>query len=221
MGVGDYFRNLSQLFKSAKQREHEKERQRRQAFRRAEIALDDVKAKIKNLEREGKDAWSQARELIKTGQKAAAQRGLVKYRGTQVMAVKLDQKRFAFEQSLMQLEMAKTDNSFAKALDLMAAVTDINPEKVDDVLVSVDMKRTEQGEVDKLWQKEYQRFMEGAEGALEDFVPSLEELSAQLEDEAAQEIGTNESETAKGELAENIEEGRERIRKLLEEEDSK
>lgn len=221
MGVGDYFRNLSQLFKSAKQREHEKERQRRQAFRRAEMALDDVKAKIKNLEREGKDTWSQARELMKTGQKAAAQRAVVKYRGTQVMAVKLDQKRFAFEQSLMQLEMAKTDDSFAGALALMAAVTDINPEKVDDVLVTVDMKRSEQGEVDKLWQKEYQRFMEGAEGALEDFVPSLEELGRQLEDEAAQEVGGAEGETTKGELAENIEEGRERIRKLLEEENSK
>ena len=221
MGVGDYFRNLSQLFKSAKQRQREKERQRRQAFRRAEMALDDVKTKIKSLEREGRDAWVQARELMKTGQKAAAQRAIVKYRGAQVMSVKLDQKRFAFEQSLMHLEMAKTDNSFAEALDLMAVVTDINPEKVDDVLVSVDMKRSEQGEVDKLWQKEYQRFMEGAEGALEDFVPSLEELGKQLEDEAAQEVGGAEGESAKGELAENIEEGRERIRKLLEEENSK
>ena len=221
MRVGDYFRNLSQLFKSAKQRQREKERQRRQAFRRAEMALDDVKTKIKSLEREGRDAWVQARELMKTGQKAAAQRAIVKYRGAQVMTVKLDQKRFAFEQSLMHLEMAKTDNSFAEALELMAVVTDINPEKVDDVLVSVDMKRSEQGEVDKLWQKEYQRFMEGAEGALEDFVPSLEELGKQLEDEAAQEVGGAEGESAKGELAENIEEGRERIRKLLEEENSK
>ena len=221
MRVGDYFRNLSQLFKSAKQRQREKERQRRQAFRRAEMALDDVKTKIKSLEREGRDAWVQARELMKTGQKAAAQRAIVKYRGAQVMTVKLDQKRFAFEQSLMHLEMAKTDNSFAEALELMAVVTDINPEKVDDVLVSVDMKRSEQGEVDKLWQKEYQRFMEGAEGALEDFVPSLEELGKQLEDEAAQEVGDAEGESAKGELAENIEEGRERIRKLLEEENSK
>ena len=221
MRVGDYFRNLSQLFKSAKQRQREKERQRRQAFRRAEMALDDVKTKIKSLEREGRDAWVQARELMKTGQKAAAQRAIVKYRGAQVMTVKLDQKRFAFEQSLMHLEMAKTDNSFAEALELMAVVTDINPEKVDDVLVSVDMKRSEQGEVDKLWQKEYQRFMEGAEGALEDFVPSLEELGKQLEDEAAQEVGGAEGESAKGELAENIEEGRERIRKLLEEENTK
>ena len=221
MGVGDYFRNLSQLFKSAKQRQREKDRQRRQAFRRAEMALDDVKTKIKSLEREGRDTWVQARELMKTGQKAAAQRAIVKYRGAQVMTVKLDQKRFAFEQSLMHLEMAKTDNSFAEALELMAVVTDINPEKVDDVLVSVDMKRSEQGEVDKLWQKEYQRFMEGAEGALEDFVPSLEELAKQLEDEAAQEVGSAEGESTKGELAENIEEGRERIRKLLEEENSK
>jgi len=221
MRLGDYFRDLSQLFKSTKQREREKERERRQAFRRAEMALDEVNAKLKALEKKGRDAWAKAKELTRTGQKAAAQRALVTYRGTQVMAVKIDQKRFAFEQSLLTMEMAKTDGDFARALSLMAQVTEVDPDKVDDVLVTVDMKRSEQGEVDKLWQKEYRRFMEGAEGALEDFVPSLEELGAQIEDEAAQEIGTAENGSASAELSEDIEKGRERVRKLLDEEDAK
>jgi hypothetical protein len=221
MARGNYFRKLSNLFKSQKQREREKERQRRQAFRRAEMALDDVKAKLKSLDREGKETWEGARELMRTGQKAAAQRAVVKYRGTQVLAAKLDQKRFAFEQSLMCLEMAKTDRSFASALELLATIVDIDAEKIDDVLVTVDVKREEQGEVDKLWQKEYQRHMEGAKEALEDFVPSIEELTKQLEDEAAQEVGAVESELAKGDLADKIEEGRARVRKLLDEEDTK
>jgi len=221
MRLADYFRDLSQLFKSTKQREREKERERRQAFRRAEMALDEVNAKLKGLEKKGRDAWAKAKALTRTGQKAAAQRAIVTYRGTQVMAVKIDQKRFAFEQSLITMEMAKTDGDFSRALALMAQVTEVDPDKVDDVLFTVDMKRSEQGEVDKLWMKEYRKHMEGAEGALEDFVPSLEELGAQLEEEASHEIGIMENGSTSTELLQDIEKGRERVRKLLEGEDPK
>jgi len=219
MSLADFFKSASDLFKSAKQREQEKARHRRQAFRRAERALDDVNAKLKGLEKRGKDAWSQARDAMKSGEKAAAQRHLTQYRATEVLAAKVDQKRFAFEQSLINLEMAETDGQFADALNVLATVVDIDPEKHDDVLTTVDMKRCEQADVDKLWQKEYERHMEGAEGALHDFVPSIEDLAKQLEDEVAEEVGTPDKTPGEGELADKIEEGRARVRKLLDEED--
>jgi len=221
MTLGDYFKNLSNLFKSQKQLAQERGRRRRQAFRRAEMIMDNIGTRLKNLERDANAAWNNARELMKSGQKAAAQRNLMKYRSIQIMMVKLDQKLFAFQQCLMELEIAGTDEETAKILDLIAKIVNIDPEKVDDVLTVVDMKRAEQGEVDRLWQKEYQRHMEGAEGALEDFIPSMEELSKQLEDEAAQEIGEVESESTRGELAKKIEEGRIRVQKLLDEENEK
>ena len=56
MSVADFFKSLGDLFKSAKQREQEKTRARRQAFRRAERALDDVSSKLKELDKRGKEA---------------------------------------------------------------------------------------------------------------------------------------------------------------------
>lgn len=221
MTLGDFFKNAADLFKSSKRREQEKARVRRQAFRRAQRALEDVNVKLKELDKRGKDAWGQARDLMKSGEKGGAQRALVQYRATQVLAAKMDQKRFAFEQSLISLEMAETDNQFTSALNVLAAVVEIDPERVDNVLLSVDMKRTEQGEVDRLWEHEYQRHMEGVRGALEDYVPSMEELARQLEDEVAEEVGSTETTPAQAEIADKIEEGRSRVRKLLDEESDK
>jgi len=221
MSLGDFFKHLGDLFKSSKQREQERTRVQRQAFRRAERAMEEVTTKLSGLEKRGKEAWRQARELAKSGEKAAAQRSLVQYRATQVLAAKLDQKRFAFEQSLVSLEMAGTDRDFASALNVLATVVDIDPERTDDILLAVDLKRGEQGEVDRLWQKEYQRHMEGVKGALEDYVPSMEELARQLEDEVAEEVGGAETTPGQAEVADQIEEGRARVRKLLDEESDK
>jgi hypothetical protein len=216
--LGDYFRNASNLFKSTKQKEKEKARERRQATRRAEMALDDVKQKLKELDRDGKKAWDRAREALQGGRKAAAQRELTAYRAKQVLASKIDQKRFVFEQKLTDMEMAKTDVAFTDALRTMATVVDIDPETVDDVLLEVDTKSREQGEVDRLWQKEYRQQMEGVQDGLEDFVPTLDDLSKQLEDEVAEDVGTSESSAEERELGDQISEGRERIHNLLDEE---
>lgn len=218
---GDYFRTVCNLFKSAKQKEKEKRRERRQATRRAEMALDDVKEKLKELDRDGKKAWEQAREALQSGRKAAAQRGLTAYRAKQVLASKWDQKRFVFEQKLTDMEMATTDKALVDALRVLATVVDIDPEKVDDVLLEVDTKSREQGEVDRLWQKEYRQQMEGIQEGLEDFVPSLDDLSKQLEDEVAEEVGSRESDAGEHELGDQISEGRQRIKNLLDEEGKK
>lgn len=216
--LGDYFKNAANLFKSTKQKEEEKRRERRQAMRRAEMALDEVKQKLKELDQAGKKAWGRAREALRDGRKAAARRELTAYRAKQVLACKIDQKRFVFEQKLTDMEMAKTDNAFTDALRTLATVVDIDPEKVDDVLLEVDMKSREQGEVDRLWQKEYRQQMEGFQEGLEDFVPDLDELSRQLEDEVAEDVGTGESDLAEHELGDRISEGRRRVQDILDEE---
>lgn len=219
--LGDYFRTASNLFKSTKQKEREKTRERRQATRRAEMALDDVKLKLKELDRDGKKAWERAREALQSGRKAAAQRELTAYRAKQVLASKIDQKRFVFEQKLTDMEMAKTDAAFTEALRTLATVVDIDPEKVDDVLREVDMKSREQGEVDRVWQKEYRQQMEGIQEGLEDFVPSIDDLSKQLEDEVAEEVGSRESDAGEHELGDQISEGRQRVENLLDKEGKK
>ena len=67
---------MGNLFKTKKQRERDERKERRRAFRDAENRIDDVKDRIRTMERAAKKDWEQAREAVKAGQKAAAQRGL-------------------------------------------------------------------------------------------------------------------------------------------------
>ena len=57
--------------------------------------------------------------------------------------------------------------------------------------------------------------MDGAEGSLEDYVPSVTEMNKQLEQEAAVDVGGGTAERVSNELADRIKSGRERVNKLL------
>ncbi len=78
MGIGD-------LFKSKKEREKEVRKQRRKAFRDAESAVDAVKDRVRGMKSERDKAWAEARQYLKDGNKAAAQRSLQGVRANEVM----------------------------------------------------------------------------------------------------------------------------------------
>lgn len=214
---------LKDLFKSARERDKDKERKRRHAFRAAERVVDDVKDRVNKFKKESEVVWAEAREYRKAGQKAASLRALQSYRANQIMGQKLEMKRWVYEQLVTKLELAKSDEAFTNALGLIDTVVAIDPEKVDDVLSTVEDKLGEQVDVDRIWEKMYGKEMEGVKGAMEDVVPSMDELEKQLEDEAAEEIGDKttaikESTGTGKSVAEKIGEGRARLKKLLEEE---
>lgn len=205
------------LFKSKKERERDERRDRRHAFRQAENAIDDVKDRVKSMEKESKKQWDTAREALKSGQKAAAQRALTSYRASQVLSTKLEQKRWVFEQYMTKMQAAQTDNQFAAALGALNQVIKIDPERVADVFDSAQDILGEQVDADRFWDKLYGKEMEGATGALEDHIPSMAELSGQLEQEVAAEVGgatapASASQAIDGRLAA----GQERVKKLLE-----
>lgn len=205
---------MSNLFKSRAQREKEARREQRRAFRQAENAIEDVKDRIKQMAREAEKQWAQAREALKSGQKAAAQRLLVSYRAHQVLIMKLEQKRWVFEQYFTKLQAARSDQQFSDALAAINKVVNIDPEKVADVFEASQDMLGEQVDTDRFWQRLYEKETEGASGALEDHIPSLDDLSRQLEAEASAEIGGT-SETAGRELDDRVQAGQQRIRKLL------
>jgi hypothetical protein len=206
---------MSLLFKSRKEREREERRDRRHAFRQAENAIDDVKDRVKQMDKEARKQWDQAREAMKAGQKAAAQRLLTSYRAAQVLMTKLEQKRWVFEQYKVKLESAQTDQQFVSALEAINRVVKVDPERVADVFEASRDILGEQGDADREWAKMYEKEMEGASGALEDHIPSLEEMSKQLEEEAAAEVGGQASERVAGRLDERIDTGQDRVKKLL------
>ena len=214
MGFGD-------LFKSKKEREKERNRQRRKAFRQAESAVDAVKDRAKKLKKERDKSWLEARQYLKDGQKAAAQRCLQSCRANEMMISKLDQKQWVFEQLLTKLELAKTDQDFSQSLSAINAVIEIDPEQVADVLDEVQDKLGEQVDTDKIWEGVYDKEMEGVAEKMTDVIPSLEDMETQLADEVAAEIGetrpaSESAERAEGTIKEQIGEGRRRLKDLLE-----
>ncbi len=206
---------MGNLFKTKKQRERDERKERRRAFRDAENRIDDVKERIRTMERDAKKQWEQAREAIKAGQKAAAQRHLTSYRAAQALMTKLEQKRWVFEQYLTKMEVARSDQEFADALAAVNKVTQIDPERVADVFETSQDILGEQMDADRFWSKLYEKEMSGAEGSLEDYIPSMDELEKQLESEASVEIGGEAVQRAGGEIDEQIKSGQDRVKKLL------
>lgn len=207
---------MVKLFMSKDERRKQERRERRRAFREAERAVDGVKDRIQRMERESKKQWEQAREAMKSGQKAAAQRLLTGYRGAQVLMTKLEQKRWVFEQYLSKMEMAQSDQEFSNALASVNKVVHIDPDHVADVFEASQDLLGEQVDADRFWSRLYSKEMDGAQGALEDHIPSLDEMTQTLEQEAAAEVGDGSAREVNGVLDERIASGHDRVKKLLE-----
>ena len=192
-------------------------RERRRAFRDAENAKQDVIDRQKRLEKEAKESWDRAREALKNGEKAAANRALTAARAAQVLSMKLEQKRWVFEQYLTKMEVAQSDNQFADALGQINKIMRIDPERVEDVFGAAQDVLGEQVDADRFWNKMYETEMAGANGALQDRIPSFEEMSAELEQQVAAEVGGGAAPAAAGsEIDRRISEGQRRVKDILE-----
>ena len=205
---------MGMLFKSKREREKDQRRERRHAFRKAENAIENVQDRIKTLEKKSKEQWDKARQELTEGHKAAANRLLVGYRAAQVIMVKLEQKRWVFEQYIEKLHAAGSDAEFAAALAAVNKIMAIDPDKILDAFDDSTDLLAEQSDADSQWNKLYEKEMEGAGENLQDHIPSLDELSAQLDREAGNKI-SEKSAQSNPELAERINNGRQRVEKIL------
>ena len=176
------------FFRGKKEKERAERREKRHALRKAEGAIDEVVERIKRMEKDADAEWERAREATKEGKQAAAQRALTSYRSAQVLITKLEQKKWVFKQVLMKLETAGTDAEFANALAAVNKVTNINVEMVEDVFDEAGDLLAEAGDTDKFWAQMYGKEVEGATGALQDHIPSMEELEKNIQEEVAGKI---------------------------------
>jgi hypothetical protein len=209
---------MGRLFKSKKERERDDRRERRRAFRKAENAVDDVKDRIREMEKKAKVQWDGAREALAEGRKAASSRLLTSYRAAQVLMVKLEQKRWVFEQHIEKLRAAESDTEFANALAKINDIMQIDPDKVIDTFDDSAELLSEQGDADRAWNKLYEKEMEGAGDDLQDHIPSMDDLAAQLEAEAGAGTGAaSEAPAAKADsgLDGRIASGRQRVDSIL------
>jgi hypothetical protein len=212
---------LGDIFKSKSDIEKEERKKRRKSFRDAEGAIDAVKDRIKAMKDERDRNWQEARACLKEGKKAAAQRSLQSVRASELMIDQLEKKRWVFEQLTTKLELAKTDQDFAAALNAINTVIKIDPDQVADVLDDVQEKLGEQLDIDKIWNKTHDKEMSGVE-ALSDSVPSVEDMMSMLNDEVAADVlgpkvvASNAESAGGSSVAEEIGLGRRRLNDLLE-----
>ena len=178
------------FFKTKKEKERAERREKRHALRRAEGAIDEVVERIKRMEKDAEAEWERAKEATREGKQAAAQRALTSYRAAQVLVTKLEQKKWVFKQVLMKLETAGTDTELAKALAAVNKVTNINVEMVEDVVDEAGDLLAEAGDTDKFWAQMYGKEVEGSKGALQDHIPSMEDLEKSLQEEVAGKIAS-------------------------------
>lgn len=181
MGIGD-------LFKSSREIEREKERNIKKAMNNAHKALETVKTRGKTLREERDKAWNDAREKLKQGQKAAAQRLLRSVQANDVMLQKLDRKAWVFSEYVTNLEMARTDEAFAKALGKLNVTMKINPDLIASTLEKTDMMLEDQADVEAIWDEKYGDSMNNL--ALNDTITSEADYMTMLENEAAGSIGS-------------------------------
>ncbi len=213
---------LSDLFKSTREIEREKAHSRRRALRDVESATDTVKEEIATLKKDRDAAWAQAREYLRDGQKAAAQRTLQSVQSCELMMGRLEKKLWVFNQLALRMKMAKTDQEFANALEKLNRTLEIDPDRMADVLGDVDDSLSEQVDVDKNWDKRYEKEMNGL--AQSDAVPSMEEMMGSLEKEVVADVAGGaaiagavpaaEAKASVG-IADGIGEGRRRLKALM------
>ena len=176
------------FFRTKKEKERAERREKRHALRQAEGTIDEVTERIKRMEKDADAEWERAKEATREGKQAAAQRALTSYRAAQVLITKLEQKKWVFKQVLMKLETAGTDADFAQALGMMNKVTNINVDMVEDVFDEAGDLLAEAGDADKFWAQVYGKEVAGSTGALQDHIPSMEELEKNLQEEVAGKI---------------------------------
>jgi len=174
------------IFMTDDERKAAQKKRRRKALREAENAIDLVKDRCASLKAERDAKWAEARECVKHGQKAAAQRALNVVRFNDVLLIQLDQKRWVFENIITKMESAETDVSFAEALGTLLKVNTVDPDRIAEVLDEAAGKTDELAEVNKIWNKEYGKQMNGI--AASEAVAGIDEMLAAVTKEAAAEI---------------------------------
>jgi len=70
----------------------------------------------------------------------------------------------------------------------MNKVTNINPDLVEDVFDEAGDLLAEAGDTDKFWAQMYGKEVAGSTGALQDHIPSMEDLEKTLQEEVAGKI---------------------------------
>ena len=209
------------VFKSKTEQEREERRKRHQNERKVEQDIENFTEAIAKLTEERTIIWNQARELLKSGRRAEAQRTLLFYKKFDIVINKLEKQKFFLKCQALQVSTTGNVNKTLYDIMTMAADHDIDPNKLAEGLNDVQMIVEEILDSDKVMNKAFDKDLDhmAQEVAAGDISYKDDELMAALENECAAEVlGPKVADTSLSDKPvshEDISAGAERLKKIL------
>ena len=186
MGISESFSNL---FKTKQEREKELRRRQRRAFTKAEDAIDTVNSSINEMTKDKIKAWEDAKKSAAAGQKAAAILSLQKFRAIEVLIYQLEKRKWVFQNYLTRLKMLDVNTAFSQALEALNQVIEVDVDAIADAVENIDEKLLDASEVDRMWEKNFEKNLNGMSVKETDIIPDVDALFNSLQGEVALDIG--------------------------------
>ena len=186
MGISESFSNL---FKTKQEREREIRRRQRRAFTKAEDAIDTVNSAINELTKDKLKSWDDAKKAASIGQKAAAMLSLQKFRAIEVQIYQLEKRKWVFQNYLTRLKMLDVNNVFAEAMEAINQVVTVDVDAIADAMDNIDEKLLDGAELDRMWEKNFEKNLNGMSVKETDIIPDVDSLFNSLQGEVALDIG--------------------------------
>ena len=205
---------LFNCFKSAKELENEKRREAHHNERLVEQALDNYDFQIAKLIKQRDAVWSQARELLKSGRRADAQRTLIYFKRYDLSISKLENQKAYLTDKVIQISSTGNAAAALAYIRKMAASQNINPETLAENIEEMDIITQDIADTDKQMTNAFNRDL--SHMAKEEASAGIQyedaELMAALEKECVAEIN---GQAVPAEKNSALDEGVERLKKLL------
>lgn len=205
------------IFKSSKERERERQRATYRATMEVNRAKQNLAGQVDAQRKERDAAWTRARNYLRDGQKQSAQRELNAVRSAEMRIAGLEKRLFVYSDKVSALEIAKTDQEFARALAALNAAVKVDSGTVIDTMSDVGASLAEQDAITGVIEGEYAQQLNGLN--MTDSIPTIEEMMGNLEQEVVAEVSggkTVAGKTTSGGLSEAIGEGRRKLKALME-----
>lgn len=216
MGITESFANL---FKTQAERDKELKRRQRRAFTKAEDAIDTVNASINEINSDKRKAWDDAKKAAAVGNKGGALLSIQKYRASEVMIFQLEKRKWVFQNYITRLKMLDVNNVFASAMNALNEVINADVDMVVESLDGLGDKLDDGKQLDKLWESQFGKEMNGMSVKDTDIIPDVDSLMAALQSEVALDIGGGQTvgPTMNKTKAEGISDAKDKMDQILKE----
>lgn len=180
---------FSGFFTSKEDIKRESSRRQRRAINKAEDAIDTVNSSISDLKKEELKSWEAAKKAAAAGRKADAMLALQKFRGLEVQIYQLEKRKWVFENYLTRLKMTTINDVFREAMEALNDAVQVDVDMVTDSIDDINDKLTDVTALDKAWEKNFEKNMNGLSSKETDIIPDIESLFNSLQGEVAMDIG--------------------------------